>query len=96
VVGKVIVAKAIGIFILYIGIIRFVINWTGEKEWLNEQKSISYSSKFNLIKWPELDEDIQLGDAEQKFVICIKLSRGSFKTYSNYYSTENESFGFRL
>ncbi|RWR98317.1 hypothetical protein CKAN_02785600 [Cinnamomum micranthum f. kanehirae] len=24
------------------------------------------------------------------------LSRGSFKTYSNYYSTENESFGFTL
>lgn len=68
VVGKVIVAKAIGIYILYIGIIRFVINWTGGKEWLNEQKSISYSAKFNLIKWPELDEDIQLGDAEQKFV----------------------------
>ena len=31
VVGKVIVAKAIGIFILYTGIIRFVINGLGKK-----------------------------------------------------------------
>jgi hypothetical protein len=36
VVGKVTIAKAIGIHILYIGIIRFVIN--GKKGWLKEKK----------------------------------------------------------
>ena len=37
-VGKVRVAKAIGIHILYIGIIRFVIN--GKKEDYKEEKSL--------------------------------------------------------
>ncbi|KAL2905774.1 50S ribosomal protein L20 chloroplastic [Bienertia sinuspersici] len=30
----------------------------------------------------------------KKLLIWIKLSRGSFKAYSNYCSTENKSFGF--
>lgn len=38
VVGKVIVAKAIGIFILYIGRIRFVINRLGHGKGITERK----------------------------------------------------------
>ena len=40
VVGKVIVAKAIGIFILYIGKIRFVINRLGKEKGITERKEI--------------------------------------------------------
>ena len=40
-VGKVIVAKAIGIFILYIGKIRFVINRLGKEKGLTERKEIN-------------------------------------------------------
>jgi hypothetical protein len=40
VVGKVIVAKAIGIFILYIGKIRFVIDRPGEKR-ITQRKKIN-------------------------------------------------------
>jgi len=38
VVGKVIVAKVIGISILYIGIIRFVINQPGDKRMTERRK----------------------------------------------------------
>ena len=38
VVGKVIVAKAIGIFLLYIGRIRFVINRLGKRKRMTERK----------------------------------------------------------
>ena len=51
-VGKVRVAKAIGILILYIGRIRFVINRLGKGKEITERKekkSISYSSKFHLF-----------------------------------------------
>jgi hypothetical protein len=41
VVGKVIVAKAIGICILYIGGIRFVINKPGEGKRMTERKEIN-------------------------------------------------------
>lgn len=41
VVGKVIVAKAIGIFILYIGKIRFVINRLGKEKGITERKEIN-------------------------------------------------------
>ena len=41
VVGKVGVAKAIGIFILYIGKIRFVINKLGHGEEITERKEIN-------------------------------------------------------
>lgn len=41
VVGKVIVAKAIGIFILYIGRIRFVINKLGKGKRITERKEIN-------------------------------------------------------
>lgn len=41
VVGKVIVAKAIGIFILYIGRIRFVINRLGRGKEITERKEIN-------------------------------------------------------
>jgi len=41
VVGKVIVAKAIGIFILYIGRIRFVINRLGKGKEITERKEIN-------------------------------------------------------
>lgn len=41
VVGKVIVAKAIGIFILYIGRIRFVINRPGKGTRITERKEIN-------------------------------------------------------
>lgn len=41
VVGKVIVAKAIGIFILYIGRIRFVINRPGKGKRIAERKEIN-------------------------------------------------------
>jgi len=40
VVGKVIVAKAIGISILYIGKIRFVINQSGDKR-MTERREIN-------------------------------------------------------
>ena len=40
-VGKVIVAKAIGIFILYIGRIRFVINRLGKGGEITERKEIN-------------------------------------------------------
>lgn len=40
-VGKVIVAKAIGIFILYIGRIRFVINRPGKGTRITERKEIN-------------------------------------------------------
>lgn len=40
VVGKVIIAKAIGIFILYIGRIRFVINRLGHGKRITERKEI--------------------------------------------------------
>lgn len=39
-VRKVIVAKAIGIFILYIGKIRFVINRLGREKRITERKEI--------------------------------------------------------
>jgi hypothetical protein len=41
VVGKVIVAKAIGIFILYIGRIRFVINRSVKGKRITERKKIN-------------------------------------------------------
>ena len=41
VVGKVIVAKAIGIFILYIGRIRFVINQLGKRQRITKTKEIN-------------------------------------------------------
>jgi len=41
VVGKVIVAKAIGVFILYIGRIRFVINKLGKGKGITERKEIN-------------------------------------------------------
>ena len=41
VVGKVIVAKAIGIFILYIGRISFVINRPEEEKRMTERKEIN-------------------------------------------------------
>ena len=41
VVGKVIVAKAIGIFILYIGKMRFVINRLGEGKGITERTKIN-------------------------------------------------------
>ena len=41
VVGKVIVAKAIGIFILYIGRIRFVINQLGKRKRITKTKEIN-------------------------------------------------------
>ena len=41
VVGKVIIAKAIGIFILYIGRIRFVINRLGHGKGITERKEIN-------------------------------------------------------
>lgn len=41
VVGKVIVAKAIGILILYIGRIRFVINRPGKGTRITERKEIN-------------------------------------------------------
>lgn len=41
VVGKVIVAKAIGILILYIGRIRFVINRPGKGKRIAERKEIN-------------------------------------------------------
>jgi hypothetical protein len=40
VVGKVRVAKAIGISILYIGKIRFVINWPGDGKKITERQEI--------------------------------------------------------
>jgi hypothetical protein len=41
VVGKVIVAKAIGVFSLYIGRIRFVINKLGKGKVITERKEIN-------------------------------------------------------
>jgi hypothetical protein len=41
VVGKVIVAKAIGILSLYIGRIRFVINKLGKRKRITERKEIN-------------------------------------------------------
>jgi hypothetical protein len=41
VVGKVIVAKAIGVFILYIGRIRFVINKLVKGKGITERKEIN-------------------------------------------------------
>jgi len=41
VVGKVIVAKAIGIDILYIGLIRFVINRPGKGKGMTERREIN-------------------------------------------------------
>jgi hypothetical protein len=38
VVGKVIVAKAVGIFVLYIGRIRFVIKKLGKRKRITERK----------------------------------------------------------
>lgn len=49
-VGKVIAAKAIGIFILYIGKIHFVINRLGKDKRITERKKEnSYSSKSHLF-----------------------------------------------
>lgn len=41
VVGKVIVAKAIGVFILYIGRIRFVIQKLGKGKGITERREIN-------------------------------------------------------
>ena len=43
VVGKVIVAKAVGIFILYIGRIRFVINRPEKGKRMTERKEINFN-----------------------------------------------------
>lgn len=40
VVGKVIVAKAVGIFVLYVGRIRFVIKKLGKRKRITERKEI--------------------------------------------------------